>query len=107
MSTSIPPVLQLAATLSLLASGSFQHNVGNDFLLGMCQGATCKIANRVAKEIERKLCPQHIQFSVEDSSLCMEAFFTKFKIPGGLYIKYFYKLEFILHAFTFFIHNYV
>lgn len=52
MSSSIPAVLQLASTLSLLASGSFQHTVGNDFLIGMSQSATCRVVQRVAKEME-------------------------------------------------------
>lgn len=83
MSSSIPAVLQLASTLSLLASGSFQHTVGNDFLIGMSQSATCRVVQRVAKEMELKLCPEHINFSPDQSVLCMEHFCTKFWIPGG------------------------
>ncbi|XP_061390004.1 putative nuclease HARBI1 isoform X1 [Musca vetustissima] len=82
MSSSIPAVLQLASTLSLLASGSFQHTVGNDFLIGMSQSATCRVVQRVAKEMELKLCPEHINFSPDQSALCMEHFCTKFRIPG-------------------------
>lgn len=45
MSTSVPPILQLAATLNLLASGSFQHNAGNDFLLGF--GNVCAALHNI------------------------------------------------------------
>lgn len=86
MSTSISPILQLAATLNLLASGSFQHNVGNDFLIGVAQSTLCKIVSNVTAEIQRKLCPDVIKFSPEGSSECMEFFMDKYKIPGGMYI---------------------
>lgn len=83
-STSTPPVLQLAATLTLLASGSFQHNVGNDFLLGLSQSSMCRIMNHVVNEMELKLCPKEIQFAPEQSAACMESFMEKYNIPGGM-----------------------
>ncbi|TMW46778.1 hypothetical protein DOY81_008141 [Sarcophaga bullata] len=42
MSTSVPPILQLASTLTLLASGSFQHNAEIDFLLRLAQRTMSK-----------------------------------------------------------------
>lgn len=83
LSTSTPPVLQLAATLTLLASGSFQHYIGNDFLLGLAQSTLCKIVHTTSNEIQRKLCSKVIKFSPTDSSMCMENFMKKFRIPGG------------------------
>lgn len=85
MSTSVSPILQLAATLNLLASGSFQHNVGNDFLLGLAQSTICKIVANIANEIETVLCPKEIQFLPENSIDCMRSFMEKFKLPGGCY----------------------
>lgn len=83
MSTAVPPILQLAATLSLLACGSFQHCVGNDFILGLSQSALCKITNRVSREIQKTLCPCNIKFVPEESMLCREEFVSKYNIPGG------------------------
>ncbi|XP_065356427.1 putative nuclease HARBI1 [Calliphora vicina] len=82
MSTSVPPILQLAATLNLLASGSFQHNAGNDFLIGLAQSTMCKVVKKVTKEIEKKLCAKMINFLPNQSEECMEYFMDKFKIPG-------------------------
>ncbi|XP_075160229.1 uncharacterized protein LOC142233262 [Haematobia irritans] len=65
ISTSVPQILQLAATLNLLASGSFQHNAGNDFLLGLAQSTMCKVIKNVTIEIQKKLCPIMIQFILE------------------------------------------
>lgn len=97
MSTAVPPMIQLAATLSLFATGSFQHAVGNDYLIGMCQSTVSKFVQNVAKEMEAKLCPNFIQFSPEHSFECMEAFMRKYKIPGG---KYKPKKNLYLNAFS-------
>lgn len=84
LSTGVPPKIQLAATLSLLATSGFQHNVGNDFLIGISQSTLCKIVNRVLKEMERKLCGKFINFSPRNSDGCKEYFMRKYKLPGGL-----------------------
>ena len=86
LSTSIPATLQMAATLSLLACGSFQHSVGDDFLLGMAQSTICKIVNHITKEIERKVCPKYIKFMPAESSQCKEYFMRKYKLPGGIFL---------------------
>lgn len=83
MSTALPPKLQLAATLSLLASGGFQHTVGNYYLVGMCQSTISKTVSKVVKELETKLCPQFIKFLPDESSECMESFVQKYNLPGG------------------------
>lgn len=88
MSTSVPPILQLAATLSLLASSSFQHNAGNDFLIGLAQSTMCKVVKNVTNEIQNKLCFKMIKFLPDQSEECMEYFMDKFKIPGGSYVRY-------------------
>ncbi|XP_054734530.1 putative nuclease HARBI1 [Anastrepha obliqua] len=79
----VPPVLQLAATLSLLASGGYQHIVGSDYLIGMGQSTVSKLTSHVLKEMERKLCPQLIRFAPEDSLGCKEWFVEQYKVPGG------------------------
>ncbi|XP_065368832.1 putative nuclease HARBI1 [Calliphora vicina] len=82
LSTTVPPKIQLAATLSLLASGGFQHSVGNDFLIGISQSSICKITKRVVDEMERKLCPKFIKFNCRNSDECKENFMSKYNIPG-------------------------
>ncbi|XP_065356203.1 putative nuclease HARBI1 [Calliphora vicina] len=82
MLTSVPAKLQLAATLSLLAGGSFQYVVGNDYLIGMSQSTICKYVDNCVKELEDKLCPSFINFDPENSYECMDAFMKKYKIPG-------------------------
>ncbi|XP_017492902.1 PREDICTED: putative nuclease HARBI1, partial [Rhagoletis zephyria] len=82
MSTSVPSVLQLAATLSLLGSGSFQHVIGQDYLIGMAQSTMSKTIKYVLQEVENKLCPKFIKFVPENSEECIDTFLSKYKIPG-------------------------
>ncbi|XP_054746199.1 uncharacterized protein LOC129250617 [Anastrepha obliqua] len=78
----VPAVLQLAACLSLLASGGYQHAIGNDYLIGMCQSTVSKLTGNVLEEIEAKLCPKHIKFEPDDSRRCKEWFVENYQIPG-------------------------
>ncbi|XP_055850481.1 putative nuclease HARBI1 [Episyrphus balteatus] len=90
MSTAVPEPLQLAATLSLLASAGYQctvgkvraHNFGNNYLIGMSQSTISKIIAHVLNKIETKLCTHHIKFSEERWSTCKQWFFQKYKIQG-------------------------
>ncbi|XP_036325552.1 putative nuclease HARBI1 isoform X1 [Rhagoletis pomonella] len=77
-----PPVLQLAASLSLLGSGSYQHTVGSDYLIGMCQSTVSKLTSHVLLEMENKLCPEFIKFDVDNSQTCKEWFMENYRIPG-------------------------
>ncbi|XP_049302023.1 putative nuclease HARBI1 [Bactrocera dorsalis] len=78
----VPPVLQLATTLSHLAGGGYQHSVGSDYLIGICQSTVSKLTSHVLKEMETMLCPQFIRFTPEDSLTCKEWFVQQYKIPG-------------------------
>ncbi|XP_036343884.1 putative nuclease HARBI1 [Rhagoletis pomonella] len=78
----VPPILQLAGTLSLLASGGYQHNIGSDYLVGMGQSTVSKVVSRVVLEMERKMCPEFIRFAPHDSFSCKDWFVEKYKIPG-------------------------
>ena len=82
-STAVSPILQLTATLSLLASGSFQHCVGFDFLNCMAQSTISTIVQRVCKQIEAKVCCEEIKFREEHFEECKGYFMRKFNIPGG------------------------
>lgn len=81
----VPAVLQLAASLSLLASGSYQHEIGSDYLIGMCQSTISKLTSNFYKEMENKLCPEFIRFDLNESHKCKEWFVEQYKIPGGKY----------------------
>ncbi|XP_017480226.1 PREDICTED: uncharacterized protein LOC108369600 [Rhagoletis zephyria] len=63
----VPAALQLAASLLLLASGNYQHTVGSDYLIGMCQSTVSKLTSNVLKEMESKLCPEFIKFQPNES----------------------------------------
>ncbi|XP_053957928.1 putative nuclease HARBI1 [Anastrepha ludens] len=78
----VAPVIQLAATLSLLASGGYQHSISSDYLVGMSQSTFSKLTSHVLLEMENKLCPQHVQFDPGDSSRCKKWFADKYKIDG-------------------------
>ncbi|XP_067633131.1 putative nuclease HARBI1 [Eurosta solidaginis] len=80
-SAAAPPIIQLAVTLSFLGSGSYQRAVGDDYLMGMSQSLVSKLSTIVVTEIERNLCPEHIRFTLESLSGCMEWFYEKYKIP--------------------------
>lgn len=85
ISTSVQPKIQLAAALSLLASGGFQHNVGNDFIIGVSQSAISRILQKFIVEVETKLCQKFIKFCPGESDDCKEYFLRNYKIPGGLF----------------------
>ncbi|XP_065356054.1 putative nuclease HARBI1 [Calliphora vicina] len=82
LSTAVPPKIQLASTLLLLASGGFQNTVGNDFLIGVGQSTLSKIIKRVVNEMESKLCSKFIEFNLDNCDDSKQFFLQKYKIPG-------------------------
>ncbi|XP_055916167.1 putative nuclease HARBI1 [Eupeodes corollae] len=80
--TSVPPVLQLCATLNLLASGSYQTNVGTNVLLSMAQTTVSKFFRRTLSLLENKFCPQWIKFDCSKFRDSKEYYYRKFKLPG-------------------------
>lgn len=76
----IRPELRLAATLELLASGSYQHIIGNDYLIGMAQSTVSTMLWETLDVMEQKLCSTWIKFAPRDET--KEYFFNRFKIPG-------------------------
>lgn len=85
LSIAVPPVVQLASTLSLLASGGYQHSVGSDYLIGMAQSTVSKITSKLLNELEDKLCADSIKFTLANANRSKEWFMEKYKIPGGDY----------------------
>lgn len=80
--TAIPAVLKLAATLNLLASGSYQVNVGGSFLLGMAQPTVSLVFNEMINLLENTLCEEWIAMKPTEFKETKKHFFEKFKIPG-------------------------
>lgn len=80
--TAVPPVLKLAATLNLLASGSYQLNVGGSFLFGMAQPTISTIFNETIVLLEEALCSDWVKIEPSLFNETKKHFFRKFKIPG-------------------------
>lgn len=83
-STAVPPILKLAATLKFLAQGGYQHQIGQDRLLGMSQSYISICLSEVCESIQKNLCPKHIVFTMSEEKK-MEAkrfFYSKCSIPG-------------------------
>lgn len=83
-STSIPPLLKLAATLKFLAQGGYQHQIGQDRFLGISQQSISSCITEVCNSINKVLCPKHISFelSEEEKREANIHFFNKCGIPG-------------------------
>lgn len=83
-STAIPPLLKLAATLKFLGQGGYQHQIGQDRLLGISQQSISSCITEVCEVIENILCPKHIVFEITEDKK-REAkihFYNKSGIPG-------------------------
>ncbi|XP_055590232.1 putative nuclease HARBI1 [Uranotaenia lowii] len=81
-SSAIPSTLKLAATLNLLASGSYQTNVGASFLLGMAQPTVSTIFSELISLLEETLCEKWIGLNTQSFNETKKHYFDKFKIPG-------------------------
>lgn len=80
--TGIPPILQLAVTLNIFASGGYQINVGSSKLTSMSQSQVSKILCNTLKRLEEHLCPRFIKMDENKFSFSRSYFFNKYKIPG-------------------------
>ena len=75
----ISNTLTLVTTLMLLAQGSYQSSVGNDFNLGLSQPTVSLIL-----EETRVICPIFIKFEMteEEKPECKLHFYEKTGLPG-------------------------
>lgn len=82
--SSIPPQIQLAATLRFLAEGGFQRGVGKDSDVALARSTTCKILNRVIIILENHICSKWIKLAMthDEKNLSKRHFLQKFGIPG-------------------------
>lgn len=83
-STAIPTIIKLAAALKLLGQGGYQHQIGQDHLLGLSQQSMSRCLIEVCVVIERILCTKHIKFdlSVEEEQETKISFYHTCGIPG-------------------------
>lgn len=77
-------MLKLAATLKFLAQGGYQHQIGQDRLLGFSQASISLCLSEVCDAIEKVLCPKHIVFEMAEDKKreAKRYFFDKCGIPG-------------------------
>ncbi|XP_058840877.1 putative nuclease HARBI1 [Topomyia yanbarensis] len=78
--TFIPPILQLATTLQLLGGGSYQWQVGVDFVAPMSQSTVHYVTTSVIKEMESAFCKKWIRFKI--SNVTKQFFYAKYRIPS-------------------------
>jgi len=57
-------LLQVAATIRLLAQGSYQKGIGNDFLIGLSQPAISKALNEVLDCMHIQICAKYVKFPI-------------------------------------------
>jgi len=81
---SVPPILQLAATLRFLAEGSYQRSVGNDINVCLARPTVSVVLSEVLKATERLICRQWVTLAMTDGEKrrAREHFYNKFRIPG-------------------------
>lgn len=81
---SIPPNIQLAATLRFLAVGTFQGVIGRDIEVSLARTTVSKVIWNVINAIESVICPNwiNLEMSSEEVAETKAHFYNKFEIPG-------------------------
>lgn len=84
LSTSVPPMIMLAASLRFFAEGNYQKGVGNDRFIGLAQPTMSKVLQIVLDIIETEVCPAVIQFPTEEGekNAIKLGFYAKTGFPG-------------------------
>ncbi|XP_065080395.1 putative nuclease HARBI1 [Ochlerotatus camptorhynchus] len=96
-STTVLPVIKLAATIRFLAEGSYQKGVRNDLFVGIAQPTISKALTQVIGIMETYVCPDAIKFPTEEAekNAIKLGFYQKSGFPGvigcvdGTHIKIF------------------
>ena len=84
LSTSVPPIIKLAATLRFFAEGGYQEGTGSDFLLGLAQPTLSKILKEMINLLETTICPEWIKLEMTENAKDEAKlwFFEKTGFPG-------------------------
>ena len=82
--SSIPPLIQLAATLRFLAEGSYQRSVENDSSISLARTTVSIVLTDTLNALERFVCRQNVKLVMDENEKrkCKDHFYRKFKIPG-------------------------
>lgn len=82
--TSVPNVLKLAATMRILAEGSYQKSAGNDFNIGLSQSSISKVLKECIDVMYDELCPRWIYFHMDEYERdeIKDYFYRKTGFPG-------------------------
>ncbi|XP_058974301.1 putative nuclease HARBI1 [Musca domestica] len=83
-STSVPNTLKLAATIRILAEGSYQKGAGNDFNVSLSQSSVSNVFRECIEVLHNKLCPNWISFPTteEEKYEIKEHFLNNTGFPG-------------------------
>lgn len=76
--------LRLAATMRILAEGSYQRGAGNDFNVGLAQPTMSIVFHECIDAMFTELCPKWISFKMNESEKTQikEYFYEKTGFPG-------------------------
>lgn len=82
--TAVPNIIKLSATLKFLATGGYQHQIGEDRHTGLAQQTMSTIISDVCRVIKKNMCPKHINFIMtnNEKKSCKKHFWEKSGIPG-------------------------
>lgn len=80
----MPNALKLAATMRILAEGSYQKGAGNDYNVSLSQSSVSKVFNECINVMYDELCSMWISFHMNENEKieAKEHFFNKTGFPG-------------------------
>ncbi|XP_055912025.1 putative nuclease HARBI1 [Eupeodes corollae] len=84
ITSSIPSIQKLAATLRFLAEGSYQRSIGNDLDIALARPTVCKIIEEVLNVLQSKLCNKWIKLQMTETEQqdSKRFFLENYGIPG-------------------------
>ncbi|XP_065366314.1 putative nuclease HARBI1 [Calliphora vicina] len=80
----VPNMLKLAATMRILAEGSYQKGAGNDYNISMCQSSVSNAFQECIDAMYNVLCSEWISFPTEENEKdeIKKFFYNKTGFPG-------------------------
>lgn len=82
--SAVPNILKLAATMRILAEGSYQKGAGNDYNVGLSQSSVSKVFKECINAMNSELCKSWISFKMSENEKfeIKEHFYNKNGFPG-------------------------
>lgn len=83
-SSTVLPIIKLAAALRFFAEGSYQKGAGNDLFVGVAQPTMSKMLSKIIDVFEEQICKTAIKFPTNDDekNAIKMGFFEKSGFPG-------------------------